>query len=239
MARLPRLALAGQLHLVVQGGRAGRPIFIDDEDSRHYMTALLEASRECGVALHAYALMDDQVLLLATPGQPASLARFMQAIGRRYVRAFNRRHALSGALWEGRYRTTVVDPASHLLTCIRLIEQAPVRRGMTSHAHDWPWSSAMHHAGRRVDPLVSEHPTYWRLGNTPFEREARHARESSALLSVNEVGDLFAAAHHGWPMGSDQFLRSLAELSDRPVRPRARGRPRREGASLDQVPGDG
>ena len=228
MARLPRLALAGRLHLVVQGGRAGRPIFVDDEDRRRFKAAMLDSSRECGVALHAYALMDDEVLLLATPGESAALARFMQALGRRYVRAFNGRHAQTGALWDGRYRTTVVDPASHLQTCIRLIEQAPVRRGLSSHTNDWPWSSAMHHAGRRIDALVTEHPTYWQLGNTPFEREARHGREAAVLLGEVEARDLLSAARHGWPLGSEQFLLSLAASTDRPLRPRRRGRPRRE-----------
>jgi putative transposase len=109
MARLPRLDLADRLHLVIQRGRAGHPVFVDDDDRRRYIGALLESSRECAVAVHAYVLMDDHVILLATPAQATSLARFMQAVGRRYVKAFNRRHARAGALWEGRYRTTVVD----------------------------------------------------------------------------------------------------------------------------------
>lgn len=235
MARLARIALAGQLYLIVQGVREGRLMFADDDDRHRYRAALLESSRECGVALHAYALMDDEVLLLATPDTPDSLGRFMQAIGRRYVRAFNRRHALAGALWSGRYRATVVDPTSHLLTCMRLIEQAPLRRGLATITSDWPWSSAMHHAGRRVDPVVTEHPAYWHMGNTPFEREARHGRESSNLLSNAEVHALLAAAHQGWPMGAERFLRALAAMTERPVRPRARGRPRRDLATIQAM----
>jgi len=208
MARLPRFDLAGHLHLVIQRGRDARPVFVDDEDRRRYVAALLESSRESQVAVHAYVLMDDGVLLLATPPEPTSLARFMQAVGRRYVKAFNRRHARTGPLWEGRYRTTVIEPESHLLACIRLVEQAPLREGLVARASDWPWSSAAHHAGRKVDAVVTEHAAYWQLGNTPFEREARHARDSAVPLVDHDVQTLLAAARHGWPVGSEAFLDS-------------------------------
>ena len=225
MARLPRLDLAGRPHLVVQRGRGDQVVFVDDDDRRRYLSAMLESARECAVAVHAYVLMDDRVLLLATPSGAASLARFMQAVGRRYVKAFNHRHDRAGPLWEGRYRTTVVDSAGSVPACIRLIEQAPMRAGLVARTIDWPWSSATHHAGQRADPLVAEHAAYWRLGNTPFEREARHRSESEVLLADQEVRRLLDAAQGGWPIGSEAFLRGLAQATDRPLRPRSRGRP--------------
>ena len=224
MARLPRLDLAGHMHLVIQRARDGQRAFVDDDDRRRYLGAMLEAARECVLAVHAYVLMDTQVLLLVTPAETASLARFMQGLGRRYVKAFNHRHGRSGGLWEGRYRTTVVDPAGHLLPCIRLVEQAPMRAGLAARTSDWPWSSAAHHAGQKADPIVTEHAAYWQLGNTPFEREARYARESAVLLTGQDAEQLLAAARHGWPLGSDAFLQELRRTTDRPVQPRPRGR---------------
>lgn len=224
MARLPRFDLAGRLHLVIQRGRDASPIFVDDDDRRRYLGALLDSTRECAVAVHAYVLTDDEVLLLATPSAPGALACLMQAVGRRYVKAFNHRHGRSGPLWEGRYRTTVVDPDSALLTCIRLVEQAPLRRGLASRVTDWPWSSAAHHGGQKRDAIVSEHAGYWQLGNTPFEREARHLRDSAVTLEPHTVNRLLDAAAHGWPFGPDAFLRVLAQETERPVRPRSRGR---------------
>ncbi len=230
MARLPRFDLADRLHLVIQRGRAGRPVFVDDDDRRRYLGALLESSRENAVAVHAYVLMDDSVLLLATPTRSSALATCLQAVGRRYVKAFNHRHGRRGALWEGRYGATVVDPLDQLLACILLIEQAPLRQGLVAQASDWPWSSAAHHAGRRQDPIVTEHAAYWQLGNTPFEREARYLRDSTLPLQGAEVENLIGAARHGWPIGSNAFLQALAEATTRPLRPRARGRPRQRGA---------
>lgn len=227
MARLPRLDLAGHLHLVMQHSRDARPVFVDDDDRRRYLAALLESSREFQVAVHAYVLMDDVVMLLATPPQPSSLARFMQAVGRRYVKAFNRRHGRTGPLWEGRYRTTIIEPAPHLLACILVVEQAPLREGLAAHPSDWPWSSAAHHAGRKADAIVTEHAAYWQSGNTPFEREARHARDSAVPIADRDVNALLEAARHGWPVGSDAFLAELERQTGRAVRPRPRGRPKR------------
>ena len=225
MARLPRLDLAGHLYLVIQRERDAKPAFIDDDDRRRYLAAMLDSSRECGVALHAYALMNDHVLMLLTPAEATSLARFVQAVGRRYVKAFNRRHGRSGALWEGRYRAAAVEPASQLMACIRLIEQAPVRAGLATLASEWPWSSAPHHSGQRLDAAITEHAAYWQLGNTPFEREARHVRETAAMLTPTEVATLMSAASHGWPHGSERFLAALAQATDRPVHRRRKGRP--------------
>ncbi len=224
MARLPRLALAGQVHLVTLRCRAGQTMFVDDEDRRRYGVALLESSREHAVAVHAYALLDDQLLLLASAPEPASLGRFMQAVARRYVRPFNRRHCRVGALWEGRFRSTVIDPASFLLVCMRWVEQAPVREGWVATAGDWVWSSAAHHAGRKTDSIVTEHAAYWQLGNTPFERQAVYVRESAVMLSDAVANELLAAARHGWPLGPPAFLSALADATERPLQRRPRGR---------------
>ena len=173
MARMPRLAVAGQPHLVVQRGGGARPVFVDDADRRAYLSALAELAPGGPVAVHAYALLDDAVMLLATPREPADLGRFMQRVSRRYVPAFHRRHGGNGPLWAGRFQAAALDPERYLLPCILLIEQAPVRAGVVAMATEWPWSSAAHHVGRGTVPWLREHAAWWRLGNTPFEREAK------------------------------------------------------------------
>jgi len=234
MARLTRLAFATHAHLIVLTGVAARPVFIDDEDRRRFTLALLECSRFCGVAVHAYSLLDEQALMLATPAQPDSLQRFMQRLGRKYVGAFNQRHGHSGALWGRRYGAAAIDPATEGWRCIRLIEQAPVRAGRVGRPQDWPWSSAPHHVGQLRNPVLREHELHWRLGNTPFEREARHAQVIAEPLAEAEVRALIAASMRGWPIGPSGFVDSLAEAADRPsaeLRPRPRGRPKSGRAS--------
>ena len=234
MARLVRLAFAARAHLVVLAGAASPPIFVDDEDRRRFTLALLECSRASGVAVHAYSLLDDQILMLVTPAQPDALQQFMQRLGRKYVGAFNLRHGRSGALWGRRYGAAAIDAATQGWRCVRLIEQAPVRAGRVARPQDWPWSSAPHHVGQFRNPVLREHELHWRLGNTPFEREARHAQVIADTLGEADVRSLIAASMRGWPVGPPSFVDALADASNRPasqLQPRPRGRPKSGRAS--------
>lgn len=228
MARLTRFAFAGQPHLLALVADPAQPLFADDEDRRRFMTTLLECSRACDVAIHAYSLLDEQVLMLASPALANALQQFMQRLGRKYVGAFNRRHGRRGALWGRRYGAAAIDPATQGWRSIRLIEQAPVRAGKVPQPQDWPWSSAAHHVGLWRNPVVREHELHWRLGNTPFEREARHAQMLAETLADADVQALIAAAKRGWPIGPPAYVEALSEGAARPLKPRPRGRPRTE-----------
>src|SRR5437764_337892 len=114
MARLPRLAIAGLPHLVIQRGHNGQIVFADAVDRASYRAALREAAGKAGVAIHAYALLDAQVRMLVTPESPQALSSLMQSVGRRYTAGFNRRHGRSGTLWDGRFRATVIDAPTYL-----------------------------------------------------------------------------------------------------------------------------
>ena len=224
MARLPRLVVPGQPHLVLQRGREARPVFIDDADRLRYLDALQAAMRESGVALHGYVLMDDHVHLLATPATAGALGKAMQRLGRRFVAAFNARHGTSGSPWQGRFRAAPIDAEQYLLSCLRHLEMNPVRHGLVAVPEDYRWSSAAHHAGRRRDPLLSEHPMFWRLGNTPFEREATWRALNQLPLDDGQAKAIREAAAKGWALGSDSFLREAARATDRRLAPLARGR---------------
>ena len=227
MARLPRLALADLPHLVLQRGLSNGPVFADADDRRTYLGALHEAAANLRVVVHAYALLDDQDRLLLTPPSAEALSQLMQAVGRRYVSAHNRRHGRAGTLWDGRFRATVLDAEPWLLAAAREIEQSPQRLGLVARACDWPWSSAGHHLGRHRDPVVSAHPLFWTLGNTPFERELAWQRLLDEPLPVAQQQQIESALLKGWPLGSGAFLANLAGSTDRPLAPRPRGRPPR------------
>ncbi|MCS7101111.1 MAG: transposase, partial [Burkholderiaceae bacterium] len=132
MARLPRVAAAGYPHHVIQRGIDRQPVFRAPADYRRYLECVADQLAVREVALHAYVLMPNHVHLLLTPGTREALSRFMQGIGRRYVRWFNDAYARSGALWEGRFRCTVIDADRYLLACMRYIELNPVRAGLAA-----------------------------------------------------------------------------------------------------------
>ena len=219
--------MPGQVHHLVQRGHSAQPVFADDEDRRLYLAALQEALRSQAVVLHAYALLDNAVHLLLRPPSEAALSRTMQALGRRYVAGFNRRHRRSGTLWEGRFRAGVVQEGLPTLQAMQLVDALPSRHGLAASPQDSRWSSAPHRLGRCRDPLVTDPPEFWRLGNTPFEREAAYGALLNQGLDAAQVQRIEHAAASGWALGSPQFLASIELQLGRPVRPRAKGRPPR------------
>lgn len=227
MARLTRLCVPGWPHLVLQSGHNRRPVFQDDLDRKLFLELLQSAALTHGAAIHAYTLLDNEVRLLATPAGDDSLSGMMQALGRRYGSSFNRRHGHSGSLWEGRFRATVVEPERHLLACMRYVEQARAVDGEGTGLGQHVWSSAAHHLGERVDPLVSDHLLYWSLGNTPFEREAAYRDLLQQALTSTEATLISSALRKGWPFGSAGFLVELSGSTPRRLAPLPRGRPRK------------
>jgi putative transposase len=227
MPRLPRLSLGGQVHHVIQRGHNRQAIVHDDEDRRRFLALLKDCSLQYRVAIHAYALMDNHLHLLATPETAEGLSQMMQALGRRYVAAFNQRHGRSGTLWEGRFRAAMIDAEQHLLACMRYVELNPVRAGVVDRPEAFAWSSAAQHLGKAQDPLVSDHKLIWSLGNTPFEREAAYRDYLEQGAPPDEVRQITQSTLRGWPWGSPAFLQAVSQSMERPVVPKPRGRPRR------------
>ncbi|MGF6526452.1 transposase [Variovorax sp. PvP013] len=224
MARLPRLTLADQPHHVLQRGNNRQPIFVDDIDRERMLALLAENVPRWGIALHAYVLMDNHFHLLATPSAADGLPKFMQAVGRSYVRWFNDRHARTGTLWEGRYRSTVVQAERWLLPCMVSIDLNPVRAGLVPDASAYRWSSHAHYVGVRGDRSISPPPQYWALGNTPFAREAAYAERVAAGIGAADQAVITESLLQGWAAGDPRFLARLQEATPRRVEKMRSGR---------------
>jgi putative transposase len=225
MARLPRLTVPGYPHHVIQRGTNRQRIVVDDLDRQHLLDLFQQHAHAFGVAVHAYVIMDNHFHLLATPDTAQSLPRMMQAVGRSYVRYFNLRHKRTGALWEGRYRSNLIESECYLLTCMVYIDLNPVRAGMVGDPKDYRWSSHRHHIGLASDKLVKQHALYWALGDTPFGREAAYVRLVQSGLSAKDREDLTHSAMKGWALGSAIFIDKLNFDAPRRVHKNKSGRP--------------
>ncbi len=221
MARLPRLEWPGQLHLVVlrgHGALVGAGVFADDVDRQVFIAALREAAGVEAARVHAYALRPDEVLLLVTPDEAGALGRLVQAVGRRYVSAYNRRHGHRGSLWAGRFHSAVVEAGEPALAALRLVDGACSEAGA---------SSAGHRTGAARENWLVDPPEVWRLGNTPFEREAAYRQLLATGLPPAQAEVLRRAALGGWALGSAPFVAAAERSTARPAAPRPRGRPRK------------
>ena len=224
MARKPRNIVTGYPYHAIVRGNNRQAIFVDDEDRRVYRSVLQAAAVAHGLAVHAYAMMTNHVHLLATPTRPESLPLVMQAVGRQYVRYFNRRHGRTGTLWEGRYRASIIQEDRYFLACQRYVEMNPVKAGMAFTPEGYPWSSNRHHRGLVSDSLVTPHGLYWALGNTPFDREAAYRRLFEDAPKVDEVR-LAEALDRGHPVAEDAFLGRLEARTGKTWLKRPVGRP--------------
>jgi putative transposase len=225
MARQPRLTVPGYPHHIIQRGNNRQLIVRDDADRQRLLDLLAEHSLRCQVALHAYVLMDNHLHLLATPATVDGVPGMMQAVGRSYVRYFNNRYGRSGTLWEGRYRSTLIETERYLLACMAYIDLNPVRAGMVADPADYLWSSHRHCIGLTVNKMVTPHALLWSLGNTPFAREAAYRDLVGVGVSPPQQEALTRAALTGWALGSDHFLQDLQDIAPRRIAPSQRGRP--------------
>lgn len=226
MARLARLAIPGQLHLLIQRVQRGESPFADPADRSGYLQCLADSAERHGVAIHGYGLLSTEVRLLVTPSSSEALGQMVQSIGRSFVATYNRRHGRRGVLWEGRFRSTVVEGSSHFLPCLHFTEAATQFDAAERAGEVPPWSSAPHHSGLRNDPFIAEHPGFWSLGNTPFEREAAYRATLQRAQDPTEVQGIALATLHGWALGSEDFVRGLGTQVTRRLRPRPPGRPK-------------
>ncbi|HVL56894.1 MAG TPA: transposase [Burkholderiaceae bacterium] len=229
MARSARQAIAGLPYLVTLLGHNRERVFADDADRRLFIERLQQAVARHKLSVHAYALLPAQVQLLATAATDTGMAETVQALGRSYVREFNRRHDRRGTLWEGRYRSALVEPQRYLLACQRHIELAPVRAGLAPVPGAYPWSSHRHYLGLAVDPLVRPHPSFWALGNTPFDRESAYRRLFDEGPDAEETEWLARRSFAGRPIASEAFQRELEATRGLRLMTRPVGRPRRAG----------
>lgn len=225
MARLPRLSLAGQVHHVLQRGNNRQAIFNGDDDQALMLELLAQQARQHRVALHAYVLMPNHFHLLATPQDEGGLSRWMQAVGRAYVRRFNQVHGRSGTLWEGRYRSTVLQAERHLLACMAYFDLNPVRAGLAAAPADYPWSSHAHYAGLRHTTGLVLPSAYWALGNTPFAREAAYTEMVRSGISAAQLEALTRSVLGGWVLGDDAFVAQLQRTVPRRLTRAQPGRP--------------
>ena len=225
MARLPRISPVGVPVHIIQRGNNRQVCFVSNEDHGAYANWLKEYSEKYKVDIHAWVMMTNHVHLLCTPRQEEAVSRMMQALGRRYVRYFNFEYQRSGTLWEGRYKSCLVQEERYLLEVYRYIELNPVRAEMVTDPGEYRWSSYQINALGKVSNLCTPHPEYLELGLEPLE-----CRKNYHALFVHRVdGELLeeirANTNKGLAVGHDRFKDEIELLTGRRVKEKKRGRP--------------
>ena len=209
MPRRPRILLPDYPLHIVQRGINREPCFFAEEDYQCYLHWLEEAARDCGCAIHAYVLMTNHVHLLLTPTVSGAPVRLMQSLGRRYVQYVNRQYRRTGSLWEGRYKSSVVQVESYLLACMRYIELNPVRAAMVADPGGYRWSSYRANALAQPDGWLTPHPLYLGLDIEPASRCHVYRALFRPQLDDDAASDVREALKLGMPLGSERFAETI------------------------------
>lgn len=227
MPRRARLRLAGLPLHIIQRGNNRTACFYADEDYELYLHHLKELADKFSCAVHAYVLMTNHVHLLLTPTHQDSPSLLMKHLGQRYVQYVNRTYRRSGTLWEGRFRSSIVQDRGYLLRCYRYIELNPVRAGMAKHPRDYRWSSYCSNGEDSQSSLLKPHEEYLALGSKEHERQATYRALFRSELNSNEVAEIRLAANGGFVLGNEGFKVEIAAMLGRRVEPGISGRPKR------------
>jgi putative transposase len=208
--------------------------FAGDEDRAFYLFHLGRMLVRSGCRLHAYCLMSNHVHLLLTPDEMDACSSLMKGIGQLYSQYVNKLYKKRGHVWEGRFKSCLVQSEDYVLACHRYIELNPVRAGLVKRAGEYPWSSYCANAEGSASPLITAHQEYLRLGRTPSERQAAY-RDLFALVATAQLDEIRSATNSGYVLGSSAFKVTMARTLGRRVEKGAPGRRVRQALDDDQL----
>lgn len=226
MPRRPRLHLDGVPLHIVQRGHNREPCFFGEEDYQSYLRWLGEALTKARCALHAYALMTNHVHLLVTPKQAEAVPRLIIALGRRYVQYINTTYRRTGTLWDSRYKSSLIQAETYLLSCQRYIELNPVRAALVDDPAHYRWTSYRHNALGQANPYLTPHRLYRAIGRDDAGRQAAYRALFRAQLDSKAVDDIRLALNQNQPLGNSRFYAKIEAMTGQRRQARPRGRPR-------------
>ena len=225
MPRRPRLELAGcPMHLTHRGNNRCA-VFLDDEDFNHYRQTLADVFSKQEIQLHGYVLMNNHVHMLLTQPDKGMLSKAMRMVGARYVPYFNQRHGRSGGLWEGRFKTCLVDSEAYFLNVLRYIELNPVRAMLCESASSYRWSSVHFHAYGIEDRMLSPHACYVRLGECTASRQSAYRDFMKQGICDEDMTAIRWHMQQERALGSPRFKALVEKTLARPADCRPWGRP--------------
>ncbi len=228
MPRRPRIIVPGTPLHIIQRGNNRQACFFADEDYLFYLDWLKQYAKSAKCTVHAYALMANHVHLLLTPKKADSAGYLMKRLGQRYVQYVNRTYQRSGTLWEGRFRSCIVQQKKYLFACQKYIEMNPIRVSMVEHPGEYRWSSYGRNAHGEKSKLIKPHSLYKKLGSTKKKRQEAYQELFSHELNTVELDEIRKTTNGGFALGDECFHAEMSAKLGRRVTPGKAGRPKKK-----------
>lgn len=202
MARPLRIEYPGAFHHVTARGVARQPIFLDDADRQAFLKRLAELEYRWRLRIHAYCLMTNHYHLEVETIEP-NLSRGLQWLNHVYASYVNWRHGRAGHLFQGRFKSALVEAETHLHALTGYIHMNPVRGGLVKEPSDYTWSSYRAYLALVRPPVwLATRETLRRFGSSRSE-QARHYRQ---FVEGETAGDPLKEMFFGAVVGSARFV---------------------------------
>jgi putative transposase len=227
MPRRPRIIVPEIPLHIIQRGNNRQACFFTDDDYIFYLDWLKEYAQGSACLLHAFVLMTNHVHLLLTPKYTHSAGELMKRLGQRYVQYVNKTYQRSGTLWEGRFRSCIVQQEEYLFSCQRYIEMNPVRAEMVIHPGEYRWSSYRSNGLGENLELITPHTLYLDLGKNRQEREEAYRELFRYDLEPGEIDKIRKATNGNFALGNERFSEEISKNLGRRVSPGKAGRPKK------------
>lgn len=226
MSSKMRLVVEGLAHLVLLQGHNEDPVFRDESDYSQFLSLMKKLTKEIPIEVRGWCLMSDAAHLLLVPHTAEALGTFIQDLKSQYTIAFNAQCNHKGTVWEGVYRSGVVEPGQRYLGCLRHLETLAKRSDLVHRSRDYRWSSL----GARLAEdysLLDPSPEYQELGDDEADRRERYLAFLAAGTTSAEEEFIETRTRRGQLIGSPKFVDEIERLTGRRIEPRGRGRPRK------------
>jgi putative transposase len=223
MARCARLiSLDLPMHIMNRGNNK-QTIFTNDEEKSYFRYLLYSKAQLNGIHIYHYCIMDNHIHLIVHLEPQADLSKFMKQVFLAYYSLFKNKHEYVGHLFQGRFKSIIIDTQSYLIQCGKYIELNPVRAKIVSNPGDYVYSSYQFYAQGIFDRLITPDPTYTSLGDTDSVRQALYQK----LVIDEKLVNSDKLRCHLY-LGSEEFVKRMEEKFGIRNIGLKKGRPKRE-----------
>lgn len=228
MPRTARVVIVNQPHHVVQRGHNRQVVFADADDFSFYIATLAEWKEKLACRVYAYCLMTNHVHMVIEPlGSAEDLGLLMKRVAGRYTRYINKKEGRTGTVWEGRYKSSIVESGQYLLACCRYVEMNPVRAGIVVQPEAYRWSSYGAKVGTAENSWLDLDGFYLGLGRSAVRRQQRYRQWMQETISDAEAELIRQAARRNQLTGSSRFIDEIEKKLGKRIAMRGRGRPKK------------